>query len=80
MAKRDHRQRQAQLAAILKTARRKAGLTQTKLARKLGRPQSFVAKYEGSERKIDVVDLLAICEAIEISWKSVLEDYEENLS
>ena len=42
--------------ARLVEARKKAGVTQTQLAVKLGRPQSFVAKYEGRERRLDVAE------------------------
>ncbi len=45
-------------------ARRKAGLTQQDVAKRLQKPQSFVAKYEGGERRLDVVEFLAIVRAI----------------
>lgn len=45
-------------------ARKKAGLTQQRLAEKLGRPQSFVAKYEGGERRLDVVEFVTVAHAI----------------
>jgi transcriptional regulator with XRE-family HTH domain len=45
-------------------ARKDAGLTQHELAKRLRRPQSFVAKYEGGERRIDVVEFVTICRAI----------------
>lgn len=41
-------------------ARKKAGTTQADLAMALGRPQSFVAKYEGRERRLDVAEFLQI--------------------
>lgn len=41
-------------------ARDEAGLTQEKLAKRLGKHQSFVAKYEGGERRLDVVEFLWI--------------------
>ncbi|MDE2365157.1 MAG: helix-turn-helix transcriptional regulator [Hyphomicrobiales bacterium] len=41
-------------------ARQKAGVTQAVLAEKLGRPQSFVAKYEGKERRLDVAEFVSI--------------------
>jgi ribosome-binding protein aMBF1 (putative translation factor) len=48
------------LRELLVAARRKAGLTQQDVADRLGRPQSFVAKYEGGERRLDVVEFLQI--------------------
>jgi transcriptional regulator with XRE-family HTH domain len=45
-------------------ARKSAGLSQQELARRLHKPQSFVAKYEGGERRVDVVEFVTICKAI----------------
>ena len=42
----------------LKMARKDAGLTQAEVAERLGRPQSFVAKCETGERRVDVVELI----------------------
>lgn len=52
------------LMAALKQARLDAGLTQTELADRLERPQSFVAKYENGERKVEVVEFVQIVSAI----------------
>jgi transcriptional regulator with XRE-family HTH domain len=56
----------AQLAfrELMIDARQKGGLTQQVLAKRLGKPQSFVAKYEGGERRLDVVEFLVIAGAI----------------
>jgi transcriptional regulator with XRE-family HTH domain len=54
----------ARLIDILLAARREIGVRQQELAKKLGRPQSFVAKYEGGERRIDVVEFVAIARAL----------------
>jgi transcriptional regulator with XRE-family HTH domain len=53
------------LISLLVAAREKAGLTQQQLADRLDRHQSFVAKYEGGERRIDVIEFLAIARALE---------------
>ncbi|WP_311990042.1 helix-turn-helix domain-containing protein [Bradyrhizobium elkanii] len=45
-------------------ARKAAGLTQHALARRLKKPQSFVAKYEGGERRLDVIEFVAVVRAI----------------
>jgi transcriptional regulator with XRE-family HTH domain len=62
-------------------ARIAAELTQQTVADRLGRPQSYVAKVEGCERRIDVVELLQIAKAIGFdpvalirpAWKRVSE-------
>ncbi len=41
----------------LKAARLTSGLTQTEVALKLKKPQSYVSKIERGERRIDVVEL-----------------------
>jgi transcriptional regulator with XRE-family HTH domain len=48
----------------LREARESAGLTQEEVARRLGRPQSFVSKCESGERRVDIAELLAFCAAI----------------
>jgi transcriptional regulator with XRE-family HTH domain len=45
------------------------------LAKKLGRPQSFVAKYEGGERRIDVVGFVAIARALDADPVKVFRDF-----
>ncbi len=52
------------LKEFLIEKRKKAGLTQTDVAKKLRRYQSFVANVETGQRKLDVVELLAFAEAI----------------
>jgi transcriptional regulator with XRE-family HTH domain len=48
-------------------------LTQRELADRLHKPQSFVAKYEGSERRIDVVEFLVVCQAIGVDSAKLLK-------
>lgn len=52
------------LCDLLTTTRRKAGLTQQVVAKRLKRPQSFVAKYEGGERRLDLIEFIAVAEAL----------------
>jgi transcriptional regulator with XRE-family HTH domain len=49
---------------MLIAARNDHGLTQTELAEKLRKPQSFVSKYERGERRLDVVEFLEIARCI----------------
>jgi transcriptional regulator with XRE-family HTH domain len=57
--------RQERPATTTETISQLAGLTQEEVAVRLGRPQSFVAKYEGGERRIDVVEFVAVAQALE---------------
>ena len=56
--------RHARLVSFLIEKRKKAGLTQTDVAKRLRRYQSFVASVETGQRKVDVVELLAFAKAI----------------
>ena len=55
-------------------ARLDAGLTQQQLADKLGKPQSFVAKYEGGERRLDVIELSNICDALDVKIEKIVSN------
>ena len=54
--------------------RRQAGLTQTDVAERLGRSQSFVAKYEGGERRLDAIEFLDISAAIKFSPVAIVRE------
>ena len=55
---------QSELLALLTAARRQKGVTQQVLAKRLNRPQSFVAKYENGERRLDVIEFVTIVRTI----------------
>jgi len=48
---------------LLREARKSAGLQQEVLAKKLGKPHSFVSRYETGERRLDILELQQVCEA-----------------
>jgi transcriptional regulator with XRE-family HTH domain len=52
------------LLTQLIAARKAAGLTQDELAKRLRKPQSFVAKTEKGERRLDVVEFVQIAKAL----------------
>lgn len=64
IAKTVHTPDQAAFCRLMIGARKAAGLTQQDLADRLRKPQSFVAKYEGGERRLDVVEFVAVTQAI----------------
>lgn len=68
------------LHALLRSIRLEAGLRQSDLAARLGRPQSFVSKYESGERRLDLVELRAVCQAMGISLEEFVQKFERSLS
>lgn len=64
----------------LRAAREEAGLTQREVARRLGRSQSFVAKAEQGQNRVDVAQLVNLCAAVEIPLLEFMRRYEAALS
>lgn len=52
------------LADLLVERRKAAGLTQVEVAKRLKRPQSFVADVESAGRRVDVFELFNLADAI----------------
>ena len=65
--------------ALLRAERQKARLSQERLADKLKKPQSFVAKIEAGERRVDVVEFLAIANALEIDPAKFMRKLQKQL-
>jgi len=68
-----HTERHRIFRAILVEERKTRGLTQTEIARRLGKPPSYVAKYELGERRLDVLEFLDLSEAIGFDASALLE-------
>ena len=64
LSKSVHSAGQLAFCELMTEARKDAGLTQQELAKRLKKPQSFIAKYEGGERRLDVVEFVSVCRAI----------------
>lgn len=67
------------LLGYLIAARKAADITQTNLAQRLNKPQSFVSKYERKERRLDVVEFVSITHAIGIDPYAVIREIEDSL-
>ena len=68
------------LAALLRSVRSEAGLTQSEVAERLELPQSFVSKYESGERRLDLVELRQICKVLKISLSDFIRRFEKEIS
>ncbi|EAU6192803.1 helix-turn-helix domain-containing protein [Klebsiella aerogenes] len=58
----------------LKQARVRRNITQTAIATALGRPQSFIAKVENGERRLDVVEFIRLAQLLGMDWQSELQN------
>lgn len=63
------------LRALLFGLRKEAGLRQAELAARLGCPQSFVSKYESGQRRLDLIEVETICEALGLSLAEFVERF-----
>lgn len=69
---------QEQLQKLLRQIRQEAGLRQIDLAKRLEQPQSYVSKYESGERRLDLLELLQICEALGIPLSKFVRRFEDS--
>lgn len=64
------------LRNLLVVERKSAGLTQQQLAARLGKPQSFVSKFELGERRLDAIEFLAVARALGADPYAILRKVE----
>ncbi len=63
------------MAALLRTLRQEANLRQVDVANALDVPQRYVSKYESGERRLDLVELGAVAEALDIPLLVIAERF-----
>src|SRR5271170_3097261 len=69
--------RYGRFTALLRKIREEAGLSQTTLADKLDKPQTFVSKSELGERRIDFLETLDYCAACGVPLNQFMERLEK---
>jgi transcriptional regulator with XRE-family HTH domain len=69
-----HTERHKKLRALLVARRKAARLTQTVVAERLKKPPSYVAKYEGGDRRLDVLEFLDVAAAIGFDPRALIRD------
>jgi transcriptional regulator with XRE-family HTH domain len=55
-----------ELVAVLISARKSSGLTQAELGAKVGKDQSYVSLIENGQRRVDVLEFIALCKAMNV--------------
>lgn len=80
MKKNLYTQRQRILLELLRETRKEAGLRQDDVAERLGRPQSFVSKYESGERRLDILELYDVCGALGVTLNDFMKKLLKKLA
>jgi len=75
-----HSQRYQVFRSLLIAAREKSGLTQVQIAEKLGKPQSFISKYERGERRLDFSEFVELASVMGIDIAMFIDTYKSALS
>lgn len=57
----------------VREARREQGLTQAVVAERLGKPQSFLAKVENGERRLDVIEFIHLAQLLSLDPADVIK-------
>ena len=70
---------QKKLLVLLRGARVEAGLTQSELASRLAKDQTFVSKYESGERRLDILELREVCQAAGIDFVTFIRKLDRDL-
>jgi transcriptional regulator with XRE-family HTH domain len=55
-------------------------MTQESLAKSLQKPQSFVAKYENGERRLDVIEFLIVARVIGIDPCTIITKVKQQIA
>ncbi|EKY25920.1 restriction-modification system control element Bcll family protein [Brevundimonas diminuta 470-4] len=67
-----HTEEHRRLTTALAQARVDAGVTQYELADRLGVDQTYVSKYEGGRRRLDVVEFMRIVAALGVDYREII--------
>jgi transcriptional regulator with XRE-family HTH domain len=76
---RANRKNQKALLSLLREIREEAGLRQVDMAKAIRMPQSVVSKYESGERRLDILELRQICDAVGLTLNDFVARLERAL-
>ncbi|MBS9525906.1 helix-turn-helix transcriptional regulator [Litoribacter alkaliphilus] len=74
MNKTIHKAEYKALIHLLREIRENAGITQKELAQELGTDQTFISKVETGERRLDVIELKSLCDALGIDFQEFIKE------
>jgi transcriptional regulator with XRE-family HTH domain len=67
------------LGEVMVRVRERAGLKQADVAARLGLPASYLSKIENGTRRLDVIELIHIAEALDADPADIVRELERKL-
>jgi len=67
MTKSLHSKAYSEFLAVLVATRHNKSLTQQNVADRLHKPQSYIAKIERGERRLDIIEFIALAKAMNVA-------------
>ncbi|WP_334156619.1 helix-turn-helix domain-containing protein [Oryzomicrobium sp.] len=79
MAKSLHSRHYAIFRELLKQARERSGMTQVQVAALLGKPQSYVSKYESGDRRLDFTEFMEVANVLSLDTQAFIQQYRDKV-
>lgn len=79
MANALHRPQYELFRKLMIQARERSGLTQVQVAGALGKPQSFISKYERGDRRLDFSEFVEIADVLGIDVAEFISAYRDGI-
>ncbi|HKR00072.1 MAG TPA: helix-turn-helix transcriptional regulator [Pyrinomonadaceae bacterium] len=79
MKKRIYMTQRNRMTDLLREVRLEAGVTQVELAARIEKDQAYVSRYESGQRKLDLLEVREICQAIGITLEEFVKRLEKVL-
>lgn len=68
------------LVEVLVAARKRSGLTQAQLAAKVGKDQTYISLIERSQRRVDVLEFIALARAMDADPSKLFSKIEKSIT
>lgn len=73
MPRQSVQERRKQLRKLLTAARKEAGLKQVEVAKKMGKPQPFMSRFETGERQLEVAEFIELAQILGLDPVKIIE-------
>ncbi|MFL6281914.1 MAG: helix-turn-helix domain-containing protein [Pyrinomonadaceae bacterium] len=65
------------MTELLRGIRLEAGLTQVELAARVRKDQAYISRYESGQRRLDLLEVREICQALGITLEEFVRKLEK---